>query len=164
MDPGTGHRWWWVREEARIVEKKLLEEHGTVVRWNGSLGVHSISDSSICGPHTDIIMQEERLWIADPKAIHHILQSSNHLYEKPYINRELAMPSMGRGLIWAGGGFSLISYVVLPPTLNLGDVHKRQRRAMTPAFGLVEAKALYPYFSRCSNSVSCCPNYACHSI
>ena len=25
---------------------------------------------------------------------------------------------------------------------------------MAPAFGLVEAKALYPYFIRCSNSVS----------
>ena len=27
---------------------------------------------------------------------------------------------------------------------------------MTPAFGLVEAKALYPCFVRCSNSVSHC--------
>ena len=27
-----------------------------------------------------------------------------------------------------------------------GDVHKRHRRAMAPAFGLVEAKGLLPYF------------------
>ena len=27
-----------------------------------------------------------------------------------------------------------------------GDVHKRHRRAMSPAFGLVEAKSLLPYF------------------
>ena len=27
-----------------------------------------------------------------------------------------------------------------------GDVHKRQRRAMAPAFGLVEAKGLLPHF------------------
>ena len=50
-----------------------------------------------------------------------------------------------------------VSY--LPCLINLilnqspGDVHKRQRRAMAPAFGLVEAKALYPYFTRYSNSV-----------
>ena len=31
---------------------------------------------------------------------------------------------------------------------------------MTPAFGLVEAKELYPYFVRCSNSVSHLPIYA----
>ena len=30
---------------------------------------------------------------------------------------------------------------------------------MTPAFGLGEAKALYPHFARCSNSVSHCPNH-----
>ena len=28
---------------------------------------------------------------------------------------------------------------------------------MSPAFGPVEAKALYPYFTRCADSVSCCP-------
>ena len=37
--PGTGHRWWWIREEARVVEKSLIEEYGTVVRWNGLVGV-----------------------------------------------------------------------------------------------------------------------------
>lgn len=31
---------------------------------------------------------------------------------------------------------------------------------MTPAFGLVEAKELYPYFVRCSNSVSHLPTHA----
>ena len=30
---------------------------------------------------------------------------------------------------------------------------------MAPAFGLVEAKALYPYFAQCSNSVSNSPNH-----
>ena len=34
-----GHIWWWQREEARAVEKSLLEQYGTVARWNGLLGV-----------------------------------------------------------------------------------------------------------------------------
>jgi hypothetical protein len=35
----TGHAWWWESEEVAVVEKKILEEHGTIARWNGSLGV-----------------------------------------------------------------------------------------------------------------------------
>ena len=31
--------WWWQREEAGVVEKRLLEEYGAMVRWNGFLGV-----------------------------------------------------------------------------------------------------------------------------
>lgn len=38
-DPGTGHLWWWQHEEAKVIEKKILEEHGTIARWNGPLGV-----------------------------------------------------------------------------------------------------------------------------
>jgi len=40
--------------------------------------------------------------------------------------------------------------VIIPPLLApnnpVGDIHKRHRRAMAPAFGLVEAKGLVPYF------------------
>ena len=32
------------------------------------------------------------------------------------------------------------------PNVPTGDVHKRHKRVMAPAFGLVEAKALLPYF------------------
>jgi hypothetical protein len=38
-DSGTGHLWWWQHEEGTVVEKRLLEEYGTVARWNGTLGV-----------------------------------------------------------------------------------------------------------------------------
>ena len=58
------------------------------------------------------------------------------------------------GLSASKGELPLISRVVYLLIPTLGDAHKRQRRAKTPAFGLVEAKALYPYFARCSNSVS----------
>lgn len=39
-DPGIGHLWWWQFEESGVVEKRILEEHGAVARWNGALGVH----------------------------------------------------------------------------------------------------------------------------
>ena len=100
------------------------------------------------------------MWIADPKAIHHVLHGSSHLYEKPYVAREQVAPIMDRGLSWAAGELSLQYQAVQPLILGLGDAHKRQRRAMTPAFGLVEAKALYPCFAQCSNSVGGCSNYA----
>ena len=41
-----GHEWWWQREEAGVIEKRLLDKYGAVVRWNGSLGVRSFS--TIC--------------------------------------------------------------------------------------------------------------------
>lgn len=100
------------------------------------------------------ITQEERLWVADPKAIHHILQGSNRLYEKPDFIRERGATFVGWGLASVEGELPLIPRVVYLLIPTLGDAHKRQRRAMTPAFGLVESKALYPNFARCSNSVS----------
>lgn len=97
-------------------------------------------------------MQEECLWISDPKAIHRILQGSGYLYEKPPITMELSAMLSDMGIISAEGALPSHRITQLL-TLGPGDAHKRQRRAMTPAFGLVEAKGLYPYFSRCSNSV-----------
>lgn len=77
------------------------------------------------------------------------------MYEKSPILLELLATVLDRGLASVGGKFPPIYHVVNLLIVNLlGDIHKRQRRAMTPAFGLVEAKALYPYFIRCSNSVS----------
>ena len=48
-------------------------------------------------------MQEDRLWIADPKAINHILQKSGYLYARPGNAQELIALSSGRGIIWAEG-------------------------------------------------------------
>ena len=100
------------------------------------------------------------MWIADPKAIHHILQGSSYLYGKLNSRKELGTILLGKGLAWAEGESfptpHLVSVTLIPES---GDVHKRQRRAMAPAFGLVEAKGLFPCFSQCSNSVSHCSSY-----
>lgn len=94
------------------------------------------------------------MWIADPKAVHHILQASSYRYEKPAHMKAQRALVVDRGLSWAEGELTLALRVVIFLILCLGDAHKRQRRALTPAFGLVEAKGLYPCFARCSNSVS----------
>ena len=44
-------------------------------------------------------MQEDRLWIADPKAINHILQKSGYLYTRPSSFRERAELVGGRGIM-----------------------------------------------------------------
>jgi cytochrome P450 len=110
-----------------------------------------------CGvvlPRTNVTMQEERLWVADPKAIHRILQGPNYLYQKPSTHRVLMATVLDRGLSWSEGNSPLMPRRAQSLILNLGDVHKRHRRAMIPAFGLVEAKALYPCFTQYSNLVS----------
>jgi cytochrome P450 len=101
---------------------------------------------------TVFLAQEERLWIADPKAIGHILKNSNTLYGKLDSMREFVALVIDRGLVWAdGSAFSNSApFRVLTST---GDAHKRQRRAMTPAFGLVESKGLLPYFAQSATKV-----------
>ncbi|KAF9785284.1 cytochrome P450 [Thelephora terrestris] len=79
---------------------------------------------------------EHRLFVADPQAIYHILQGTSYLYEKPRVAMEMLALVLDKGLASVGG-----------------DAHKRQRRVISPAFGLVESKALYPYFARCANSI-----------
>ena len=48
-------------------------------------------------------VQEDILWIADPKAINHILQKSGYLYEKPANFREGIALLTGRGILSAEG-------------------------------------------------------------
>ena len=57
------------------------------------------------------------------------------------------------------GHFGLVSDP-RPQIHDPGDVHKRQRRAMTPAFGLAEAKALLPVFARSADRVGSASNWA----
>jgi cytochrome P450 len=101
------------------------------------------------------LAQEERLWIADPKAMNHVFKNSDALYGKLNSTKEVMALFVDRGLIWADG--SAFSKFTLSQILTLaGDVHKRQRRAMTPAFGLVEAKGLLPYFVQSATKVRSC--------
>ena len=48
-------------------------------------------------------VQEDLLWIADPKAISHILQKSGYLYAKPANFREGIALLTGHGILSAEG-------------------------------------------------------------
>ena len=104
-------------EDAGGAEKRFLENFGKIVRWDGPFGVRlpfyrpsrwcHVSES-----FTETIgtcVQEDRLWIADPKAINHILQKSGYLYAKPHNIREGSALASGRGIIWAEGGFLIVT-------------------------------------------------------
>ena len=69
--------------------------------------------------------------------------------------RELIVLILDRGLAWAeGNAFPNPAY---PHTLTtIGEAHKRQRKAMSSAFGLAEAKELLPYFARSATKVRGC--------
>jgi len=52
-----------------------------------------------------LCVQEDHLWIADPKAINHILQKSGYLYAKPSNTREqVALLADRDGIASAEGG------------------------------------------------------------
>jgi len=78
----------------------------------------------------------DRLWIADPKAISHILHSTD-LWAKTVVTRELGAILLDRGVVWAEG-----------------DVHRRQRKVLVPAFGPNESKALMPRFLSVANKLA----------
>ena len=57
-------------------------------------------------------VKEDRLWVADPKALHYILQATSYLYVKPSVRQETSSIIADRGLLWANGTTGLHS----PPT------------------------------------------------
>lgn len=95
-------------EETGGIEKRFFESFGNVVHWNGPLGVRR----ALCQRHLafkltteliDVCIQEDCLWIADPKAINHILQKSGYLYAKPGNMQEMIALVADRGVGWAEG-------------------------------------------------------------
>lgn len=69
---------------------------------------------------------DDRLLTLDPVSLAHVLKNST-IYEKPWQSRRLITGLIGCGMLAAEG-----------------DVHKRQRRVATPAFGVQNMRALVP--------------------
>lgn len=136
----TGHQPFLQDAEAGELEHHYLTTYGSIVRWRGPLGVREILEPDAHpSPIADVDnKQEDRLWIADPKAISHILHSGD-LWVRTPTNREMNAVLLDKGVVWAQG-----------------DDHKRQRKALTPAFGLSESKALMPRFLLVANKVRNC--------
>ena len=114
-----GHQWYFMNEEAGGVEKRFLEKFGNVVRWKGPLGVRLVRRFAFGGftETTGTYLQEDQLWIADPKAINHILQKSGYLYEKPSHVRERAGLLTDHGILWAGGELPIVIDSSSPPAV-----------------------------------------------
>ena len=70
---------------------------------------------------------------------------------------------LDRGLSWADGNVVLGS--AYPHILTIpGEVHKRQRKAMNPAFSLTETKGLLPSFAESATKVRVSPRQSCISV
>ncbi|KAI0669528.1 cytochrome P450 [Trametes maxima] len=80
---------------------------------------------------------EDMLWISDPKALQYIFQTSGYNFPKQPERRILSRLIGDMGLTWAEG-----------------NVHKRQRKVMLPAFGSPESKALLPVFRHYAEQVT----------
>ncbi|KAL1945428.1 hypothetical protein VTO73DRAFT_2279 [Trametes versicolor] len=80
---------------------------------------------------------EDMLWISDPKALQYVYQTSGYNFPKQPERRILSRLIGDTGLTWAEG-----------------DVHKRQRKVMLPAFGMPESKALLPVFRHYAEQVT----------
>jgi hypothetical protein len=62
-------------------------------------------------PYAELIMREERLWIADPKAIYHILDTT-YLYQKPRYTREVMEAVVDRGIGSVEGEFPSVYHLL----------------------------------------------------
>ena len=105
------------------MEKRFLENFGNVVHLNGPLGVRFVrieyTPPPIVLEFLTKVIQGDRLWIADPAALNHILQKSGYLYAKPSNNRERARLFTDRGLLWANGEFpATVDCFLLPARLT----------------------------------------------
>ncbi|PBK60601.1 cytochrome P450 [Armillaria solidipes] len=79
---------------------------------------------------------EDRLFIADPKAIQYIYHVASYRFPKAEARRQISRLLFGPGLSNVDG-----------------DVHKRQRKIMLPGFGGPESKAFVPIFSQCAEKM-----------
>jgi len=63
---------------------------------------------------TGACVQENRLWVADPKAINHIMQKSGYFYTKPSDAREqIALLADRRGIGSVEGGSFIVPFFLL---------------------------------------------------
>ncbi|KAJ7464548.1 cytochrome P450 [Mycena latifolia] len=72
---------------------------------------------------------QSRIILCDPKAVNHFFSMERSIYAKPKMTRDIIANLFGRGLVWAEG-----------------EGHKRQRKALTPAFSNAAIRRLTSIF------------------
>ncbi|KAF8900292.1 cytochrome P450 [Gymnopilus junonius] len=98
------------QEDAGELEYKWISQYGEACKISGAFG-------------------QELLMLADPKALHHIVQASGYRYPKPSDTNQSIRLIMGRGIFWASG-----------------DDHKRHKKVMNPAFDINRLRSFLPLF------------------
>ncbi|KAK7472252.1 hypothetical protein VKT23_000373 [Stygiomarasmius scandens] len=125
------------QNQAGLTDFKWQQLYGDVIRFKASFN-------------------NDRMLIADPKALQHILQTSGYKWQKYTERKELSRLTGGRGILWADGNIEVkvINFFYQLIVYGSGDVHKRHRKVMLPGFGFPEAKNFIPLFSACAESMS----------
>ncbi|KAI0785740.1 cytochrome P450 [Abortiporus biennis] len=123
--PGPAPESFWLGSSAQLAQREVGEID---FQWLDQYG----GIAKFKGP-----LGDDRLWISDSKALHYIFQTSGYNFPKQPERRAVSQLLSDHGLVWADG-----------------NIHKRQRKVMQPAFGLSESKALFPLFSRCAQTIT----------
>ncbi|KAF9194121.1 hypothetical protein BGZ51_001100 [Haplosporangium sp. Z 767] len=95
-------------EEAGVPHRRWIEQYGSIICYRG-------------------LLNNQRVLIADPKAIQHVFSTHSYRYTKPSRVRRLLSEVTGNGVLVAEG-----------------DVHKKQRKMLNPAFGHKHIKEMVP--------------------
>ncbi|KAJ6624608.1 cytochrome P450 [Mycena sp. CBHHK59/15] len=107
-----------IQSEAGEADFKWQKQFGHVMRLKGVLGT-------------------DRLFISDPKTLHHIYGTMGYDICKQKLRCEMVRIVTGPGLAWASD-----------------ETHRRQRRINSPAFGNSVARSYVPVFSAYANQLS----------
>lgn len=141
-------------EEAGGPEKRFLETFGNVVRWNGPFGVCTPFHQTDVGVSCSEFLLKRWVYLRRRTVCGlRILRPSITSSRNPDIctrSRTTVENGQHCWLVRASYGQRVGCQPCRVPPYSpnhpTGEIHKRHRRAMAPAFGLVEAKALLPYF------------------
>ncbi|THH29033.1 hypothetical protein EUX98_g5156 [Antrodiella citrinella] len=121
--PGPKSESFWLGHVGRL-QRELVGELD--FEWQEQFG----GVAHIKGP-----LGQDILWVSDPRAMQFI-HNGGYNFPKPTERMAFSIMTTDRGLVTAQD-----------------DTHRRQRKAMSPAFGAPESRALFPIFSRCAESI-----------
>ncbi|KAK0196692.1 cytochrome P450 [Armillaria mellea] len=130
--PGPQWKYWLygnlpelLKGEAGEMDFKWQDQYGDIVRVRAPLGA-SCSLLATCPVTDGRLVQEDRLMVSDPKALHYIYQTSGYKFIKPPGRKELGRLITGTGIVYA---------------MTIRDIAN-----LLPGFGASEAKFYVPVF------------------
>lgn len=145
------------RGEAIVTETEWTVRFGRALRLKNPLGV-SFKPVVIWNSYETPSLQQNVLFLSDPKALQHILQTRSYSFSKPAERKPILGRLFGSGILMAEGELyskNQSDYLLISISLVEGDDYKRQRRVMLPAFGTGESRNLVPIFSHYASQAWC---------